>query len=71
MEPNLVTDPNILDVLKELVQREPIFHCPEFGTTRADFESMTELTFWEVGLWSVLQSGVRVGRIGETLRKPN
>ena len=49
MEANLVTDPNILDVLKELVQREPIFHRPQFGTTRADFESMTEATFWEVG----------------------
>jgi hypothetical protein len=49
MEPNLVTDPKILDVLKELIQREPIFHRPELGTTRADFESMTEATFWEVG----------------------
>jgi hypothetical protein len=49
METSLVTDPKILDVLKELKQREPIFHRPEFGTTRADFESMTEATFWEVG----------------------
>ena len=49
MEPNLVTDPRILGVLKELTQREPIFHRPEFGTTRADFESMTEPEFWEVG----------------------
>jgi hypothetical protein len=49
MEPNLVTDPKILNVLKELIQREPIFHRPEFGTTRAAFESMTEATFWEVG----------------------
>ena len=49
MEPNLVTDPRILGVLKELTQREPIFHRPDFGTTRADFESMTEPEFWEVG----------------------
>jgi len=49
MEPNLVTDPNVLDVLKELMEREPIFHRPEFGTTRADFENMMEATFWEVG----------------------
>ena len=49
MEPNLVTDPRLLGVLRELIQREPIFHQPEFGTTRADFESMTEETFWEVG----------------------
>jgi hypothetical protein len=29
--------------------REPIFHCPEFGTSRADFESMLAPEFWEVG----------------------
>ncbi|MEH2039355.1 hypothetical protein [Nostoc sp.] len=49
MEPNLVTDPKILNVLNELIQREPIFHRPELGTRRADFEQMTESTFWEVG----------------------
>jgi hypothetical protein len=49
MEPNLVTDPKLLDVLNELIRREPIFHRPEFGTTRADFERMTEAIFWEVG----------------------
>ena len=49
MEPNLITDPKILDVLKELIQREPIFHRPEFGTTRIDLENMTDETFWEVG----------------------
>ncbi|MBN3908126.1 MAG: hypothetical protein HWQ35_16730 [Nostoc sp. NMS1] len=49
MEPNLVTDPKILNVLNELIQREPIFHRPELGRTRADFEQMTESTFWEVG----------------------
>jgi hypothetical protein len=49
VEPNLVTDPKILDVLQELIRREPIFHRPELGTTRADFENMTETTFWEVG----------------------
>ena len=49
MEPNLVTDPKILDVLNELVAREPIFHRPELGTTRADLENMTEAAFWEVG----------------------
>lgn len=49
MEPNLVTDPEHEDVLRELIRREPIFHRPEFGTTRRDFEAMTEPTFWEVG----------------------
>jgi hypothetical protein len=38
-----------MDVLKELMKREPIFHRPEYGTTRQDFENMTEATFREVG----------------------
>jgi hypothetical protein len=37
------------DVLEQLIAREPIFHRPEFGTSREDFESMTEPTFSEVG----------------------
>jgi hypothetical protein len=37
------------DVLNELMKREPIFHRPELGTTRQDFENMTIETFWEVG----------------------
>ncbi len=36
-------------ILEELIRREPIFHRPEFGTTRADFESMTADDFWETG----------------------
>ncbi len=34
---------------EELAAREPIFHRPESGTTRADFEAMTADDFWEVG----------------------
>jgi hypothetical protein len=49
MEPDLVTAPELQGVLDELRQREPIFHRPEFGDTRADFERMTEADFWEVG----------------------
>jgi len=49
MEPTLITAPALLPVLNELKQREPIFHRPEFGTTRQDFEAMTEPDFWEVG----------------------
>jgi hypothetical protein len=49
MEPSLTTDPALLDVLDELVNREPIFHRPELGTARADFENMTLTDFWEVG----------------------
>lgn len=29
--------------------REPIFHRPELGTSRANFERMTDESFWEVG----------------------
>ena len=36
-------------VLAELSAREPIFHRPEFGNTRADFERMTAEDFWETG----------------------
>jgi hypothetical protein len=49
MEPILVTAPEHLAVLHELMQREPIFHRPELGTTRLDFERMTDPSFWEVG----------------------
>jgi hypothetical protein len=47
--PHLATDPALSDVLQELKAREPIFHRPEFGTKRADFEHMTVEDFWEVG----------------------
>ena len=57
MEPILVTDPALADVLDELRAREPIFHRPEFGTTRAAFEGMMDAGFWEVGA-----SGRRYGR---------
>jgi len=56
-EPNLVTDAKLSDVLAELVRREPIFHRPEFGTSRADFERMTAKDYWEIGA-----SGRRYGR---------
>ena len=49
MEPTLVTDPALTGVLEQLQSREPIFHRPEFGTGRADFESMMAADFWEVG----------------------
>lgn len=49
MEPTLATDPELYDILAELRSREPIFHRPEFGVRRADFERMTAEDFWEVG----------------------
>ncbi len=48
-EPQRPTDPRLAHVLEELVRREPIFHRPEFGTTRADFEAVTDESFWETG----------------------
>lgn len=47
MEPTLTTAPELQDVLAELSCREPIFHRPEFGASRADFERMTAEDFWE------------------------
>jgi hypothetical protein len=49
MELASTTDPNLLHVLAELRRREPIFHRPEFGATRAEFESMVDDDFWEIG----------------------
>lgn len=49
MEPILTKSPELQAVLAELSSREPIFHRPEFGTTRADFERMTAENFWETG----------------------
>ncbi|GLQ99662.1 nuclear transport factor 2 family protein [Dyella mobilis] len=49
MESDPITAQHVQPVLDELKRREPIFHRPEFGTTRADFEAMTEADFWEVG----------------------
>jgi hypothetical protein len=48
-EPTLVTDPALSGILDELVRREPIFHRPELGMTRPDFENMMAADFWEVG----------------------
>jgi hypothetical protein len=49
MEPRLITNPRLEGVLDELKKREPLFHHPEFGRTRRDFEAMTDPAFWEVG----------------------
>jgi hypothetical protein len=46
---SFVTPPQQLAVLEELKLREPIFHRPEFGMTRRDYEDMTDADFWEVG----------------------
>ncbi len=38
-----------IEALKALKSREPIFHRPELGTARSDFEAMIDKDFWEVG----------------------
>jgi hypothetical protein len=49
-EQSMNAEQNHIDrVTKELADREPIFHRPEFGTTRRDFEQMMADDFWEVG----------------------
>lgn len=45
----LTTEPRLREVLHDLRSREPIFHRSELGTTRSDFERMTDGDFWEVG----------------------
>ncbi|MEM7594234.1 MAG: DUF4440 domain-containing protein [Cyanobacteria bacterium P01_A01_bin.83] len=47
--PKFITNAEHINTLEELKQREPIFHHPEFGITRKDFENMTDEEFWEVG----------------------
>ena len=38
MEPQLVAAAALVQVTRELMDREPLFHRPEFGFARADFE---------------------------------
>ena len=51
------TAPELLGVLEELKRREPIFHTPEFGRARSDFERVMAVDYWEAGA-----SGRRYGR---------
>jgi hypothetical protein len=48
-EPVLVTDPELKDVLAQLSSLESIFHHPDLGSLRTDFEQMTTENFWETG----------------------
>lgn len=45
----MADDDTLADVSRELAAREPIFHRPEFGITREDFERMLTEEFREVG----------------------
>jgi hypothetical protein len=42
-------DADAARALAALRAREPLFHRPEFGTTRADFERLVADDFWETG----------------------
>ncbi len=65
VEPELVTEPRLLGVLSELVNREPLFHRRELVNSRQDFERETADDFWETGasgrrysreyVWATLQ----------------
>ena len=62
----LAMSPEVDAVCQELAAREPIFHHPELGATRGDFEAQTDTDFWEVGasgtvyrraeIWSTLDA---------------
>lgn len=49
MDPLPATAPELQQILAELSRREPIFHRPEFGTTRADFDRLMAPDYWETG----------------------
>ena len=43
------TDPALLDIEAELLGYEPIFHRPEFGSTRDDYLARMTEDYWQVG----------------------
>jgi hypothetical protein len=49
MNPTASTAPELRVILAELSRREPIFHRPEFGTTRTDFDGLMAEDYWETG----------------------
>lgn len=49
MQPKRGTADSLRGIQQELIAREPIFHRPEHGTSRADFEAVMADEFWETG----------------------
>ena len=43
------TEPRLAAVFEELKAREPIFHTPRFGSTRADYEALLDPGYYEIG----------------------
>ena len=68
IEPDLATPPHLAGVLEELRRREPIFHHPELGTERADYEKMTAGDFWEIGASGQRYSREHVFEVREARR---
>ena len=62
----LAMSAEVADVCQALAAREPIFHHPELGAGRDDFDAHTIADYWEVGasgqvytreqIWPVLES---------------
>ena len=46
--PDFMTKEKHLEVMVELMKREPLFHRVEFGTKREDYERMTAPGFWKI-----------------------
>jgi hypothetical protein len=49
VEPDPATAPALQSIVQTLRAREPVFHRPGFGRTRADFERMMAADFFEIG----------------------
>jgi hypothetical protein len=49
VQPQLVTRSELGSVLDELRRREQLFHHPGALHTRAEYEAMTDASFWETG----------------------
>lgn len=75
MEPDLVTEPRLVGVLQELMNREPLFHRRELVNSRESFERETAEDFWETGasgrrysrefVWATLRQRYEISNMDE------
>ncbi|HEX6325670.1 MAG TPA: hypothetical protein VFZ72_03790 [Jiangellaceae bacterium] len=75
MEPDLVTEPRLVGVLQELMNREPLFHRRELVNSRESFERETAEDFWETGasgrrysrefVWATLRQRYEISNVDE------
>ena len=47
--PFAITEPDLLPILADLREQEPIFHRPEVASTLAEFAALMAPDYWEVG----------------------